>query len=68
MITVKEAAQLIGCSEAYVRSACKRGVLGDAFSGGKGQRMTSVVFPAKLAEMLGKSVEEIEHEVRVLRE
>lgn len=66
-ITVKEAAEVTGWSQAYIRSACRRGIIGDAWSNGNGERMTCVVSPGRLAEFLGKKVEEIEHEVRYLR-
>lgn len=61
MLTVSEAAKITGWSEDYIRSACRRGVLGDAYNDlGKGQRMTVVVFPGKVAEALGITAEELE--------
>ena len=66
-ITVKEAAEVTGWSEAYIRSACKRGIIGDAWSGGKGQRMTSIVSPGRLASFMGKDLKELEEDVRRVR-
>lgn len=66
-ISTQEAAQISGWSIAYIRSACRRGIIGDAWSGGSGKRMTCIVSPGKFAEFLGKSVEEIEDVVRELR-
>lgn len=58
---VSEAAKLTGWSEDYIRSACRRGILGDAYNTlGKGERMTVVVFPGKVAEALGITAEELE--------
>ncbi len=60
-MTVTEAARLTGWSEDYIRSACRRGVLGDAYNDlGNGKRMTVVVFPGKVAEALGITAEELE--------
>ena len=61
MMTVSEAARISGWSEDYIRSACRRGVLGDAYNDlGCGKRISVVVFPGRLAEALGISVEELE--------
>lgn len=58
---VSEAAKLTGWSKDYIRSACRRGILGDAYNTlGDGRRMTMVVYPGKLAEALGITVEELE--------
>lgn len=58
---VSEAAKLTGWSEDYIRSACRRGILGDAYNTlGKGERMTVVVYPGRIAEALGITVEELE--------
>lgn len=60
-MTVTEAALLTGWSEDYIRSACRRGILGDAYNTlGDGRRMTVVVFPGKVAEALGITAEELE--------
>lgn len=60
-MTVTEAALLTGWSKDYIRSACRRGVLGDAYNTlGKGERMTVVVYPGRIAEALGITVEELE--------
>jgi hypothetical protein len=61
MMTVSEAARISGWSEDYIRRACRRGVLGDAYNDlGSGKRTSIVVFPGRLAEALGISVEELE--------
>ena len=67
-MTVKECATLTGASEAWVRSACKRGgVLGDAWAESKRKkRMTYEVSPGKVAEWLGITAEELERRVDVL--
>lgn len=67
-ISVKEASQVTGWSAAYIRSACKRGVIGDGWSGGRGTRVTCVVSPGKLAEFMGIGVKELEDAVRDVRE
>lgn len=67
MLTVSETAKITGWSEDYIRSACRRGVLGDAYNDlGKGQRITVVVFPGKVAEALGITAEELEKRRREL--
>ena len=67
-ISVKEASQLTGWSEAYIRSACKRGVIGDGYSNGKGKRYTCIVSPGRLAAFMGITGEELAHEVRMVRQ
>lgn len=60
-MTVYEAAKLTGWSPDYIRSACKRGVLGDAYNElGEGKRWCFVVFPGKIAEALGITADELE--------
>ena len=66
-ITVREAAEVTGWSPNYIRSACRRGVLGDAYSGGSGARMTCVVSMKKLSDFTGMSLEEIKDAVREVR-
>lgn len=66
-ISVKEASQVTGWSAAYIRSACRRGVIGDGWSGGRGERITCVVSPGKLAEFMGITREELEDEVSRVR-
>lgn len=66
-LTVKETSDLTGWSQAYIRSACKRGVIGDAWCCGAGERMSCVISPGKLADFLGITTEELENNVRVLR-
>lgn len=61
-MTVKTTATLIGCSEAYIRSACDRHILGDAWSSGR-KRKTYVVSPGKVAEFLGVTIEELERRI-----
>ena len=61
MMTVSECAKITGWSEDYIRSACRRGVLGDAYNDlGEGKRMAVVVFPGRVAEALGITAEELE--------
>ena len=60
-MTVKECSRLTGWSEDYIRSACRRGVLGDAYNDlGKGKRTCIVIFPGRVAEALGITAEELE--------
>lgn len=66
-LTVKETSDLTGWSPEYVRSACKRGVIGDGYSNGVGARMTCVVSPGLLAKFLGIEVKELENAVREMR-
>lgn len=62
LMTVREAATMLDCSEAYVRDACDRGLLGESFGNGR-ERKAYKVFPALLAQMLGISVTELEGKV-----
>lgn len=60
-MTVSECARITGWSKDYIRSACRRGILGDAYNDlGEGKRMCFVVFPGKVAEALGITAEELE--------
>lgn len=60
-MTVAEAAALTGWSKDYIRSACRRGVLGDAYNDlGEGKRTEIVVFPGRIAEALGITADELE--------
>lgn len=67
-ISVKEASQVTGWSVNYIRSACKRGVIGDGYSNGKGKRYACIVSPGRLAAFMGISGEELAHEVRMVRQ
>jgi len=67
-ISVKEAAQVTGWSVPYIRSACKRGVIGDGYSNGKGKRYACIVSPGRLAAFMGITGEELEHAVRMVRD
>lgn len=66
-ISVREASEVTGWSLAYIRSACRRGIIGDAWSNGKGQRMACVVSPGKLADFMGTTVKELEDAVLCVR-
>lgn len=50
-LTIKETAKLVGGSEAWVRSLCDRGLIGDSWGNGKHRKTYVVVFP-KLAKFL----------------
>lgn len=50
--TVEEASFLLNGSEAWVRSLCKRGLIGDCFCNGTGQRYTYYIVPGRLAEFM----------------
>lgn len=65
-ITVAEAATLLGADPRWVRSACKRNILGDAFSK-NGKRWTFKLSDGKVAEWLGWSIEELEATVKEIR-
>ena len=67
-ISVKEAAQVTGWSEQYIRSACRRGVIGDGYSNGKGKRFACIVSPGRLAAFMGLTGEELTNAVRRVRE
>ena len=67
VISVAEASTITGWSTGYIRSACKRGVIGDGYSGGSGARMTCVVSPGRLAAFMGIEVKELEDAVSNLR-
>lgn len=67
-ISVKEASQVTGWSENYIRSACRRGVIGDGYSNGKGNRYTCIVSPGRLAAFMGITGEELENAVRMVRQ
>lgn len=62
MLSVFVTSKLLGCSEAYIRSACDRHILGDSWSSGR-KRKTYVVSPGKVAEFLGVTIEELERRV-----
>ena len=66
-ITVTEASIVTGWSTTYIRSACKRGVIGDGYCGGKGSRYTCVVSPGRLSAFMGITVKELEDAVREVR-
>lgn len=66
-LTVMETSRLTGWSPGYVRSACKRGIIGDGYSNGSGARMTCVVSPGKLSAFMGIEVKELENAVREMR-
>lgn len=58
----------MGSSEAWVRSACRRGLLGDAWtSSRKKKRLTYEVSPGKVAEWLGITAEELERRMECIR-
>lgn len=66
-ITVKEASLLTGWSENYIRSACRRQIIGDGFCNGSGKRFTCIVSPGKLSAFMGITTEELENAVREMR-
>ena len=60
-MTVKEAAHILCGSEAWVRSLCKREIIGDAWSGKDNpERLRYNIVPGKLAEYMKVSVDDIE--------
>lgn len=60
-VSVKEAAHILCGSEAWVRSLCKRGIIGDAWSGKDNpERMRYQIVPGRLAEYMKVSEEDIE--------
>ena len=60
MITVHQAAVLLGGTDAWVRSLCARGLIGDKWNGcRKGQRYTYRIVPGQLAEFMRISEEEL---------
>ena len=60
MITVHQAAILLGGTDAWVRSLIRRNRIGDAWNGGKrGQRLTYRIVPGQLAEFMRISEEEL---------
>ncbi len=60
MITVHQAAILLGGTDAWVRSLCSRGLVGDKWNGcRKGQRYTYRIVPGQLAEFMRISEEEL---------
>ncbi len=68
MITVSEAAILLGGTEAWVRSLLKRGICGDAWNNSRrGQRFTYVIVPGQLAEFMRISEEELEQRLKEVR-
>ena len=66
-LTVKETSDLTGWSPGYVRSACRRKIIGDSYCGGSGSRYTHVVSTKMLSDFTGMSLEEIENAVREMR-
>ena len=66
MIKVSEAAVLLGGSEQWVRSLCKRNIIGEAWSGIidyhrniRAKRLTYHIIPGQLAEYMRISQEEL---------
>ena len=60
-VTVKRAAELTGLSQLSVREGIKQGRLefGRAIASGSGKKTTIHISPAKLADYLGLSIEEV---------
>lgn len=67
-MTVKQCAVLLGGSEEWVRSACKRGILGDAWHGEKQypERWTYVISDGLVASWLGITVQELHNRVSLM--
>ena len=68
MISVKDAARIIGCREQKVREKMKRGVwdIGTVMTPkqrGSGQTYAYNVFIGKLASLLGREVSDIEKQI-----
>lgn len=66
-ISVAEAAEILSADSRWVRSACKRNLLGDAYSK-NGKRWTVKISDGKLADWLGWSIEQLESTVTEMRE
>ena len=67
--TVAEASVLLNGTENWVRSLCRRGICGDAWSEKKNpERLTYVIVPGKLAEYMRIDVPELEDRLMKLRE
>ncbi len=74
MITVREAALLLGGSEQWIRSLCMRHYIGDAFSNKTDyahrlapKRLTYHIIPGQLAEFMRISEEELEQRLKEVR-
>ena len=68
MISVHEASVLLDGTEAWVRSLCSRGLVGDKWNGcRKGQRYTYRIVPGQLAEFMRISEEELERRLAEIR-
>lgn len=65
-ITVYECARLLEGTEEWVRSLCKRGIIGDSWGNGK-SRSTYFVVPTRLADYLKISESELEKRIRGVR-
>lgn len=67
--TVAEASVLLGGTEGWVRSLCKRGLIGDAWSEKKNpERLTYVIVPGKLADYMMIDPHDLEERLTKLRE
>lgn len=66
MITVREAALVLGGSPGWVRSLCARQLVGDCWGNGK-QRKTYVIVSSKLAKYMEITEEELEERLEELR-
>lgn len=64
--TIHETAILLDGSEGWVRSLLRRGICGDAVSGG-GRRFTYHIVPGQLAEFMRISEEELEQRLKEVR-
>lgn len=67
--TVTEASYLLNGSPGWIRSLCRRNIIGDAWSEKKNpERLTYVIVPGKLAEYMRIDVPELEDRLMKLRE
>lgn len=66
--TISEAAILLNGTESWVRSLCRRNLIGDAWNNSRrGQRFTYVIVPGQLAEFMRISEEELEQRLKEVR-
>ena len=66
-ISVRECAELMNGSEAWVRSLCHRGICGDEWGNGK-NRKTYQIVPSKLANFMQISEQELLNRLIAVRE
>lgn len=69
MISVKEAALILGGNQSWVRSLCSRKLIGDEWSSNpNATRKTYVIVPSKLAAFMQISEDELNARLEEVRE